>query len=156
MIKARRGFPSSVSDTVEEDLQGFFAERSEVLLVYLFGSYLRRTDRPFHDIDVAVYVSPQQLHRLNHEPYGYLAFLISQLAHLLKSNCVDVAILNNAPPLLQREVVSKGKLIFRRSEPDRIRFEIGALTRYVDTAHLRNIKRLYMKRRIEKGLSGYA
>ena len=83
-------------------------------------------------------------------------FLISQLAHLLKSNCVDVAILNNAPPLLQREVVSKGKLIFRRSEPDRIRFEIGALTRYVDTAHLRNIKRLYMKRRIEKGLSGYA
>ena len=156
MNKDRRSFSSRLPDTLEEDLTTFFTERPEVNLVYLFGSYLTRTERPYQDIDVAVYVPPEQLDRLNREkPYGYAAFLVSNLGRLLKSNCVDVVVLNSAPPLLQREVASKGKLIFFRSEPDRIHFEIKALRRYADTAHLRKIKRLHMKSRIDKGLAGY-
>ena len=156
MKKDRRSLPSRLPDTIEDDLSGFFADRSEVLLVYLFGSYLKRSERPYQDIDVAVYVLPEQLDRLSREkPYGYEAFLISNLGRLLKSNCADLVVLNSAPPLLQREVVSKGKLIFCRSEPDRIHFEINALRRCADTAHLRKIKRLHMKSRIDKGLAGY-
>jgi len=156
MKKNRRGFPYRLPDTIEDDLGVFFSHRSEVLLVYLFGSYLKRSERSYQDIDVAVYISPEELDRLNREkPYGYEAFLISNLGRLLKSNCVDLVVLNSAPPLLQREVVFKGKLIFSRSEPDRIHFEINAMRRYADTAHLRKIKRLHMKSRIDKGLDGY-
>ena len=88
-------------------------------------------------------------------PYGYHSFLTAEVIHLLKFDRVDVVILNNAPPLLLRRVIGTGKLLFYRSESDRIRFEIVSLKRYSDTAQIRKIKRLYMERRMEKGLSAY-
>jgi len=54
MKKDRRGFPGRLPDTLEEDLTTFFTDQPEVILVYLFGSYLTRSERPYQDIDVAV------------------------------------------------------------------------------------------------------
>ena len=141
----------------EDALRTFFPDRSEVLLAYLFGSYLTSTEGTFQDIDIAVYLLPHALEELNRTtPYGYRAFLTVRLAHLLKYNAVDLMLLNTAPPLLQRRVIAGGRLVFCRSEMDRIRFEVAALRRYAETAHLRRIKRIHMKERIEKGLTAYA
>jgi hypothetical protein len=81
--------------------------------------------------------------------------MMTELTHLLKYSAVDLVVLNHGSPLLQHQVMTKGKLIFCRSELERIRFETYALRRYADTAHLRKLKRLYMKKRIEKGLDAY-
>jgi predicted nucleotidyltransferase len=141
----------------EDALRAFFPDRSEVLLAYLFGSYLTSTDDTFRDIDIAVYLLPHALTELDHTtPYGYRAFLTAKLAHLLKYSAVDLVLLNTAPPLLQRQVIARGRLVFCRSEADRIRFEVAALRRYAETAHLRRIKRLHMRERIEEGLTAYA
>lgn len=144
-------------DAVKESLHAFFENHPEVILAYLFGSYITRKTGSFNDIDIAVLVVPERLEELDRSsPYGYSAYLNAELAHLLKFNRVDLTILNHAPPLLLRRIIGEGILVFCRSEADRIRFEVASLKRYADTAHLRKIKRHYMRQRIKKGKASYA
>ena len=141
---------------VEELLHSYFRKRQEVVLVYLFGSYVNPDRKLVHDIDIGLFVNPSIWEALERDmPYGYGSFLSTELAHLLHFDGVDVAILNNAPPLLLRRVIGTGKLIFRRSELDRVRFEVESLKRYSDTAQIRKIKKSYMQQRIKEGLSAY-
>jgi predicted nucleotidyltransferase len=143
-------------ESVEETLLGFFRERPEVVLAYLFGSFVKNTRSYFHDIDVGVFVVPDRLGALDRSfRYGYAADLSSRLANLLKYNAVDLVLLNHAPPLLIRQVIGTGKLVFCRSEEDRIAFEVASLKRHADTAYIRRIKGFYMNQRIQKGLPAY-
>ena len=143
-------------ESAEKRLKTFFKNRVEILLSYLFGSYVERPTGGFHDIDIAVLVIPGLYEKIDKEtPYGYAASLNAQIAHILKYNFIDLVILNDSPPLILRRVIGDGKLIFCRSEKDRIRFEVESLKRYADTEHIRSIKRLYMAQRIEKGLVVY-
>ena len=142
-------------ESIEETLQVFFSEVPEVVLAYLFGSSLNRT-AGFHDIDIAVFVIPDRLRALDQAlPYGYRADLSAKLANILRYDPVDVVLLNHCPPLLLRQVIGTGKLVFCRSEADRIHFEVASLKRHADTGHIRKIKRFYMNQRIEKGLAAY-
>lgn len=154
--KKEKYHSNSYMASVEETLQAYFKNRSEVVLVYLFGSFVKSTTGRFHDIDIAVLVTPGLEKELDQKmPYGYGSCLNAEVAHVLKYYSIDLILLNYAPPLLLRRVISTGKLIFCRSEMVRIRFEVASLKRYSDTEHIRRIKRLYMKQRIEKGLLAY-
>lgn len=143
-------------ESIEQTLQAYFKSRPEVVLAYLFGSFVKTKTGRFHDIDIAVLVEPGLEKRLDQQmPYGYEACLTAEVAHVSKYFSIDLVLLNHAPPLLLRQVISTGKLIFCKSEADRIRFEVASLKRYSDTAHIRRIKRLYLRQRIEKGLPAY-
>ena len=157
-MKSRRHLPiTKNTDLLEKDLQDFCAGQKEIILAYLFGSLVARKTGPVNDIDIAILVEPDGLRSLDRAaPYGYRAQMTTALAHLLRCDRIDLVVLNEAPPLLLREVVGKGKLIYCTSEAERIRFEIAALKKHADTAHLREIKRLYMRKRIDKGLDAYA
>lgn len=141
---------------LEKEFHDFCARRQEVILAYLFGSLVSRKTGPVNDIDLAILVAPDGLQTLDQtDPYGYRAQMTAALAQLLRCDRIDLVVLNEASPLLLRQVVGKGKLIYCISEAERIRFEITALKKHADTAHLRGIKRLYMRKRIEKGLTAY-
>jgi hypothetical protein len=75
--------------------------------------------------------------------------------NLLKYDLIDLVILNKCTPVLAYQVIHHGTLLFARSEKTRIQFELTSLKRHADTKHLRNIKRVYSGKRIEKGLSAY-
>jgi len=153
----KKDTPIPHPDAVKESLYAFFESHSEVILAYLFGSYITKKTGSFHDIDIAVLVTSERLEAFDRSsPYGYAAYLNTELIHLLKYNRVDLAILNHAPPLLLRRVIGEGMLVFCRSESDRIRFEVASLKRHADTAYLRTIKRHYMRQRIKKGKASYA
>ncbi|MGA1794647.1 MAG: type VII toxin-antitoxin system MntA family adenylyltransferase antitoxin [bacterium] len=153
----KRDTPPPPPDAVKELLHAFFENHPEVILAYLFGSFITRKTGSFNDIDIAVLVIPERLEELDRSsPYGYAAYVIAELAHLLKYDRIDLTILNRAPPLLLRRVIGEGMLVFCRSESDRVRFEVASLKRYADTAHLRTIKRHYMRQRIKKGKASYA
>ena len=145
------------AESVGRTLKKYMQSREEIVLAYLFGSLVNREKGSVHDIDVAVLVSPDLLSALDKaEPYGYRAKLIAEIAGLLGTDKIDLVLLNQASPVLLRQIIGKGRLIYCLSEQERFRFEISSLKRYADTAHLRNIKRLYRRKRIEKGMSAYA
>ena len=157
-MKVKGGKPYVAEGPVgaEEVLQAFFKNHKEVILAYLFGSFVNGKNGRFHDIDIGVLLDPEAEEVLDREmPYGYQSLLGTDIIRQLKYNLVDVVILNHASPLLLHRVIGTGKLIFCRSESQRMRFEVRSLKRYSDTEQIRKIKRSYMEQRIKKGLSAY-
>ncbi len=135
----------------------YFKGRREIVLAYLFGSFIEKQGSDFSDIDIAVLVDDAFMAKVEDlGGYGYASFLSTELSHLLKYPEIDLSILNQASPFLQKRVITKGKRIFAKSERERIAFETKALSRYADTEPLRRIKRRYMQQRIERGLDAYA
>lgn len=130
--------------------------KDEVLLAYLFGSALQGKFGKDHDIDIGLFLNPEKYASLDEgNPYGYQAEMIVELMNLLKYDLIDLVILNKCTPVLAYQVIHHGVLLFSRSEKTRIDFELSSLKRHADTKHLRNIKRVYAEKRIEKGLSAY-
>jgi predicted nucleotidyltransferase len=155
-VEGGKPYAAEVPLGAEEVLQTFLKNHKEVILAYLFGSFVDRENGRFHDIDIGVLLDPESEEVLDREtPYGYQSFLSTEIAHKLKYDLVDVVILNHASPLLLRRIIRTGKLIFCRSESQRMRFEVRSLKRYSDTEQIRKIKRFYMEQRIKKGLSAY-
>ena len=55
---------------------------------------------------------------------------------LLKTNKVDLVILNEAPPLLKHRVLYTGKLVYFKNEETRIQFQVECIDNYNDFKYL--------------------
>ena len=71
--------------------------RDEILEAYLFGSRARGASGPLADVDVAVFLDRTDAGAY---PFGYPAELATVLMRELRTNAIDVVVLNGAPPLL--------------------------------------------------------
>lgn len=118
--------------------------RREVLAVYIFGSTASGRSRPNSDIDIAVLVDSALIAG---DLFEYRLHLIAALQDLLKRADVEAVLLNQAPPVLAHNVVSKGRLVFERSRSARIRFQIQTFNLYVDTKPMRDLHLKLLKRR---------
>ena len=148
--------PKLSVEEVEAGLYAFFRDRPEILLAYLFGSWLNAPTRVPRDLDLAVLVDLEQFKIMDREaPYGYPAELNTAIMEHLRINRVDLTVLHRATPVLAYQVIHAGRLIFSRSEELRREFEISALKRHADTRYLRRIKQTYSEKRVAKGLSAY-
>ncbi len=120
----------------------------EVLLIYLFGSASTDTSHERSDLDIAVLL-PQR------EP-EYFRRKENQLFLLLAEQGwgnVDLVVLNAAGAELQHKVVTMGKLLFSRTEENRIRFEENALLQYFDNKPLFDQYDAMVQQRIDNPLS---
>ena len=112
-------------------LKAYFSCTAEVHFVYLFGSMATGTQNRFSDVDIAVYVDSIGLGPRAY-PYGYKAYLIAELMQLLKTNRIDVVVLNEATPLLKYQVIRYGFPVYEINPQERIQFQVSALSRYFD------------------------
>ncbi len=103
--------------------------RGEVLEAYLFGSHATGRAQAHSDIDVAVYVDAL---RTRDAAYGYTAELTAHLMAALRSNEIDVVILNQAPPVLYHRILRDGRRILARDLRATTTREGYALSRYCD------------------------
>ena len=129
--------------SITETLKG----RLEVTLAYLFGSWAKGTARENSDIDIAVLIdgAPGKTCR------GSVQLeLISELA----DDRVDLVILNDASPLLQHQVLKHGVKLFSRDRAKQVDYVYRAITRYLDTIHLRRVQDGIMHRHIKEGRFG--
>jgi len=124
-------------DYIIQSLRKYFRERKEIELVYLFGSTVSGKTNALSDIDIALLIDEKQL-KEEFYPYGYKAHIIADLMKLLKTNRIDLVILNEASVLLQHRVLYTGKLIYVKNEEKRIQFQVKCIDKYNDFKYLIN------------------
>jgi predicted nucleotidyltransferase len=101
-----------------------------VEVAYLFGSAAKRRTGPLSDLDIAVLfnysVPEKQQQRLRYDIQNQIG------AKLKMYEKVDVVPLNLAQPLLEREVVYDGKIIYNKNDAIRAHYEATAIGRWLD------------------------
>jgi predicted nucleotidyltransferase len=98
-----------------------------VLLLYLHGSHARGTQAPLSDIDLAVLLEPE-----HEQDYQLQGDLLMALQEACGRDEVDLVILNTAGSIICDRVVRHGRLLYARSEAQRLVFEADALKRAMD------------------------
>jgi len=99
----------------EDTLKPFFEGQVShyVVLAYLFGSEAEHRTHRESDVDVAVLLDRGLLPTAR-DRFDYRVRLTSELIAVLHRNEIDVVILNDAPPLLGRRIVTDGQKVFGR------------------------------------------
>lgn len=115
-----------------EDLVRVFERYERIVLVYLFGSLARGQETGLSDVDIAVL-----LEDLPTDLLGFTLKLMDELSVILGDR-VDLVLLNEAPPLLRHQVIKYGRVIYSKSEEDRVRFEVRSEREFLDLRILLN------------------
>jgi predicted nucleotidyltransferase len=116
-------------------LRPLFLKRPEVQFAFLFGSYAKGCANRFSDVDIGIQIDLTIIGKPS--AYGYKADFIADLMQHLKTNHVDLVILNDAPIFLKFQVLYHGQLIFCRDKASRIAFQVDTINLYQDFKHLR-------------------
>lgn len=120
--------PQSDLDQLEQKLKEFFSGFENVTLAYLFGSTVRGESNCLSDIDIAVLLDATLLQK---ESFDLQLELISELTGFLKTDNIDLVVLNDSPLLLTYNIIRYG-IILKSNEPLRVKFETKIMSRYLD------------------------
>ena len=141
---------------IEHDVRQFFPDlrkklegEESVCFAYLFGSYGRGKPGPLSDVDVAVFLEGCK------DYWDKKLELIGEITRTLRTEEVDLVILNQAPLSLRFHVIKTGELLFSKDEFKRIEFEAKTFKFYCDTLPLRELAWKSLTNRIEEGRFGY-
>lgn len=137
-----RGTPEDKAAALDALRKALQAQQA-VVFAYVYGSFLE--DRPFHDIDVAVYLDATLEPKMGVYATNLAAELEKSLSHVLvdvqrvharKSLPVDLRVLNQAP-LGFRYHVFRGRLLFSRDDALHAQKVERTVSRYLDLKPLR-------------------
>jgi predicted nucleotidyltransferase len=117
-------------------------EDGRVLAVYVFGSRARGEEGPLSDVDLGVLLSESV--DLSEE-----LRLRAAVVEELRSDAVDLVVLNHAPPMVRYEVVTTGRPLFARDSSQLDAFEERVALEYFDTAHLREVQRAIAREAVD-------
>jgi predicted nucleotidyltransferase len=128
----------------------YLSAQEDVLAAYLFGSHATGKARPGSDVDVAVLLSQKDsLVRFERR------LRLGNEAEDAIGRPVDLIVLNDAPPLLQHQVLKHGRLLDERDQRARVEFEVRAGQVYADLEPMRKFFQQALFREIEEvGLGG--
>jgi len=95
----------------------YLADRDDITFAYLFGSYAKGNQTHLSDIDIAVYLK-----------YDKLVFenklqILSGLTKILKTDDIDLVILNKAPISLLTKILATKFILIDKDPPVRHAFE---------------------------------
>ena len=114
---------TTIAAKVREVLLG----QEEAVFAYVFGSTATGKTRKTSDVDIAVYLAPQEKTKF----FDIRLKLLELLTRAIPSQA-DVLVLNTAAPFLRYVVLKEGKLVFERNPEARLDFELKALNEYFD------------------------
>ncbi|WP_190239924.1 type VII toxin-antitoxin system MntA family adenylyltransferase antitoxin [Pelotomaculum schinkii] len=107
-------------------LAEYFSKNNEVMAAYVFGSYAEDVARPDSDIDIAVIMEP-----VSRDTMEYRLAVMEDIKRLTGLDA-DIIVLNEAPIMLQFQVIQKGKVVFERDADKRAVFVMSVAGRYYD------------------------
>ncbi|MBU4293643.1 MAG: nucleotidyltransferase domain-containing protein [Actinobacteria bacterium] len=126
-------------------------QESGVVLAYIFGSVAKKGFNKLSDIDFAVFLN-KAISQSKY--YTIRLLLLDQLGRVIKNKPLDVAILNNASPLLSQLVILQGKVIFYEDEDLRVSFQLKSLKEFDDALYLRKVYYNYLEERVKENKLG--
>jgi len=98
-----------LKDSIDKKIADYFKDKSDVVAVYLFGSYARGKERPFSDIDIGIIFKP-----LRRDQYSKrIDFYLPDITRILRRD-VHLVVLNTAAEELLKQVFMKGKCLLVR------------------------------------------
>lgn len=123
------------ADEIREILKEYFQKHPEIEVAYVFGSVVQERTTIFSDIDIAVILDSERVDEKSYR-YGYKAEILTDLIKVLKTNNVDLVILNEANSLLRHRVLYFGNLVYCKNEKKRLLFQIDTINKYNDFKQL--------------------
>jgi uncharacterized protein len=126
-------------------------DKEGVVAAMLIGSQARGEAGPLSDVDVAVWHEPALDWK---QSWDLQLSLIGAACDALKTNEVDLVMLNEAPPLFQHRAIRDAVRLVERDRAQRIRFETKAVLDYFDTAPLRLARKENVKRQLREDRIG--
>jgi len=99
-----------------------------IAALFLFGSRVGDRERAHSDVDLAIVASEPLTSWQRVE-------LETDFSNALKKD-VDIVFFGQASPLLQHQILRKGRLIYEKDRKERVRQETFARYAYLDTRHL--------------------
>lgn len=121
----------------------------DVLFAYLYGSYACGAAFSESDIDIAVYFNPSDIK-------GYLEKekrILSALIDRVRTDRIDLRILNVMPLVLQHRVFKEGIPILIKDERARIDFETRVMNRFFDLKPYLDEYQKMLLARIQSGIN---
>ena len=117
-----------MNEIQKEKLREVFQSCPQIKLVYLFGSQARGETGPLSDYDFAVYFDEKDPKKM----FDIKLELMGQLSTILRTDGIDIAILNlSEMPEFKFNVIKEGELIYEE-EPFRVIVEPRILNEYFD------------------------
>lgn len=120
----------------DSKLAEFFSKQEHVKLAYLYGSAAKGKAGKLSDVDIGVLLD-ESLSKM--EGFDLQLKLIGDIAALLKTDKIDLVIMNDAPLSLNYEIIKANRHLFVRDRIEKIDFEQRLMSRYLD-------RRYYEKR----------
>jgi predicted nucleotidyltransferase len=123
---------------------------NDLQLVYIFGSYGRNNPKPLSDVDLAVLLIPGT------KVYYFKRRLelIREITTILKTDKIDLVILNEAPLPLAYRVLRDGKLLYKVNEVVEYKFKEQIVLQYLDFQPILNMHLEALKKRLKEGTFG--
>ena len=122
-------------------LKGFFKDKGQILLVFVFGSFATGRTTSHSDIDIGIlFETLPDVYETNR--------LRDELTELLNRDA-DVIVLNNASPILRMQVLKKGVLVFSKERRHFHQFFVDTVNQYDDLKQIRkNCEESILRRRV--------
>ena len=132
-------------------LRSFFETERYVELAYLYGSTAEKKEGKLSDIDIGVYLN-DKLDK--NERFNLRLKLLSDLSLLLKTDKVDLVIINDTQVALNFEIIKANSPIFIRNREKKIELEQKIMSKYLDRRYydLRAME-IFLSKVREKGLA---
>lgn len=145
-----RAFVPEIDDDARRRLSEAL-DQDGVVAAMLIGSQARGEAGPLSDVDLAVWHEPGLDWK---QSWDLQLSLIGAACDALKTNEVDLVMLNEAPPLFQHRAIRDAVRLVERDRDQRIRFEVKAVLDYFDTAPLRLARKENVKRQLREDRIG--
>lgn len=154
-MKLKENINNDIINFIEKykkEIERIFISK-DVILSYLFGSYIKGNFSKLSDIDIAVILKK----KIDCENYLKikldLSVKLSEILRDLKTE-IDIVILNESSITLKYQVIKYGEVIYKLDEKTRVNFETSVVDYYLDTKPIRDESFKYLFKRIEDGSIG--
>ncbi len=109
----------------------YLKSREDIQFAYLFGSFARDKVTPLSDVDVAVYLTGDDISDKRLE-------ILGDLIDILKTDKIDLVILNIAPLSLQMKILQNKRLLADNAPFVRHAYESMTIRTYFDYSKIEN------------------